>query len=78
MDMILGILSGESYSDIRVFADLSVCVKYTNSRLSVCVKPCKPFLVLALMSYFPTLAEYFLMYSPFLFVPLATLPTCSD
>ena len=30
MDMILGILSGESYSGIRALADLSVCVKYTN------------------------------------------------
>ena len=26
--------------------------------------------MLALMSYFPTLAEYISMYSPFLFVPL--------
>ena len=30
MDMILGILLGESYSGIRALADLSVCVKYTN------------------------------------------------
>ena len=30
MDMILGILPGESYSGIHVLADLSVCVKYTN------------------------------------------------
>ena len=30
MDTILGILSGESYSGIRVLADLSVCVKHTN------------------------------------------------
>ena len=30
MDMILGILPGESYSSIRVLADLSMCVKYTN------------------------------------------------
>ena len=30
MDTILGILPGESYSDIRVLTDLSVCVKYTN------------------------------------------------
>ena len=30
MDMILGMLPGESYSGIRVLADLSVCVKYTN------------------------------------------------
>ena len=30
MDMILGILSGESYSGIRALTDLSVCVKYTN------------------------------------------------
>ena len=30
MDMILGILSGESYSGIRALADLSMCVKYTN------------------------------------------------
>ena len=28
--MILGMLPGESYSGIRVLADLSVCVKYTN------------------------------------------------
>ena len=28
--MILGILSSESYSGIRVFVDLSVCIKYTN------------------------------------------------
>ena len=30
MDTILGILPGESYSSIRVLADLSMCVKYTN------------------------------------------------
>ena len=30
MDTILGILLGESYSGIRVLADLFVCVKYTN------------------------------------------------
>ena len=30
MDMILGIRLGESYSGIRVLADLSVCVKDTN------------------------------------------------
>ena len=30
MDTILGILSGESYSSIRVLADLSVCIKYIN------------------------------------------------
>ena len=30
MDMILGILLGESYSGIRALVDLSVCVKYTN------------------------------------------------
>ena len=30
MDMILGILLGESYSGIYALADLSVCVKYTN------------------------------------------------
>ena len=30
MDMILGILPGESYSGIRALADLSVCIKYTN------------------------------------------------
>ena len=30
MDMILGILPGESYNGIRSLADLSVCVKYTN------------------------------------------------
>ena len=31
MDTILGILLGESYSGIRALADLSVCIKYTNS-----------------------------------------------
>ena len=30
----------------------------------------KHVLVISLISYFPTLAEYILMYSPFLFVPL--------
>ena len=30
MDMILGILPGESSSDIRALVDLSMCVKYTN------------------------------------------------
>ena len=30
MVTILGILPGESYSDIHTLADLSVCVKYTN------------------------------------------------
>ena len=30
MDTILGILPGESYSDIRALADLSLCIKYTN------------------------------------------------
>ena len=30
MDTILGILPDEIYSGIRVLADLSVCVKYTN------------------------------------------------
>ena len=30
MDTILGILPGESYSNIRVLADLSMCIKYTN------------------------------------------------
>ena len=30
MDMILGILPGESYSGIRTLADLSVCIKFTN------------------------------------------------
>ena len=30
MDMILGILLGESYSSVHAIADLSVCVKYTN------------------------------------------------
>ena len=30
MDTILGIPLGESYSSIRVLADLSMCVKYTN------------------------------------------------
>ena len=31
MDTILGIFLGESYSGIRALADLSMCVKYTNS-----------------------------------------------
>ena len=31
MDTILGILLGESYSDICALADLSMCVKYTNT-----------------------------------------------
>ena len=30
MDTILGIPLGESYNGIHAFADLSVCVKYTN------------------------------------------------
>ena len=30
----------------------------------------KPILVISLISYFPTLAEYISIYSPFLFVPL--------
>ena len=30
MDMILGILLGESYIGIRELADLSMCVQYTN------------------------------------------------
>ena len=30
MDMILGILPGESYSGIHAHVDLDVCVKYTN------------------------------------------------
>ena len=30
MDMIVGILPGESYNDIRALADLYVCVKNTN------------------------------------------------
>ena len=34
MDTILGILLGESYSGIRALADLSVCIKYTNTYLS--------------------------------------------
>ena len=34
MDTILGILPGENYSGIRALADLSMCVKYTNSALS--------------------------------------------
>ena len=34
VDMILGILLGESYSGIRALADLSMCVKYTNTYLS--------------------------------------------
>jgi hypothetical protein len=32
MDTILGILLGESYSDICALVDLSVCIKYTNKR----------------------------------------------
>ena len=31
MDTILGVLPGESYSGIRALADLSMCVKYTNT-----------------------------------------------
>ena len=31
MDTILGILLDKSYSGIRALADLSMCVKYTNS-----------------------------------------------
>jgi len=34
--------------------------------------------MLALMSYFPTLAEYISMYSPFLFVPLLPYLDASD
>jgi hypothetical protein len=34
--------------------------------------------MLALMSYFPTLAEYISMYSPFLFVPLLPHPGIGD
>ena len=34
--------------------------------------------MLSLMSYFPTLAEYISMYSPFLFVPLLPYPDASD
>jgi len=34
MDTILGIPLGESYSGIRVFVDLSVCIKYTNNELT--------------------------------------------
>jgi hypothetical protein len=30
VDTIHGILLDESYNDIRMLADLSVCVKYTN------------------------------------------------
>ena len=33
--MILGILSGESYSGIYALADLSMCVKYTNKLFGV-------------------------------------------
>ena len=32
MDTILGIPPGESYSGIRELADLSVCIKYTNTK----------------------------------------------
>ena len=34
VDTILGIPPGESYNGIRALADLSVCVKYTNSHLT--------------------------------------------
>ena len=34
MDTILGILPGESYSDIHALADLSVCVKIYTNKLS--------------------------------------------
>jgi len=43
-------------------------------RLSTCVKPCKPFLMLALISYFPKLVKYISMYSSFLFVLPVTPP----
>ena len=33
MDTILEIPPGESYSGIRAFVDLSMCVKYTNNEL---------------------------------------------
>ena len=35
IDTILGIPPGESYSDIRVLVDLSVCVTYTNKLSSI-------------------------------------------
>ena len=38
----------------------------------------KPILVISLKSYFPTLAEYISMYSPFLFVPLLPHPGAGD
>ena len=38
----------------------------------------KPILVISLIPYFPTLAEYISMYSPFLFVPLLPHPGTRD
>ena len=46
--------------------------------LSVDLNLCKPILVISLISYFPTLAEYISMYSPFLFVPLLPHPGAGD
>ena len=42
------------------------------------VNLCKPILVISLIPYFPTLAEYISMYSPFLFVPLLPHPGARD
>ena len=46
--------------------------------LSAGLNLCKPVLVISLISYFPTLAEYISMYSPFLFVPLLPHPDAGD
>ena len=46
--------------------------------LSAGLNLCKPVLVISLISYFPTLAEYISMYSPFLFVPLLPYLDASD
>ena len=61
MDMILGMLSGESYSGIHVLADLSVCVKYTNKLSSTVAGE----MVAELTT---SLAEPFIFYSFFCFI----------
>ena len=38
MDMILGILPSENYNGIRALADLSMCIKYTNSTAFVVLR----------------------------------------
>ena len=46
--------------------------------LSAGLNLCKHVLVISLIPYFPTLAEYISMYSPFLFVPLLPHPGPGD